>query len=183
MARMFRQMKPNDRPLPLPKQAALSGPFAEDAKRIINPEILLSKPTDPFYKAEIGKDLIKWRHQARLLKFCPAVELDLDPASWDASNLSQLQKFIAITPPVNRCLCSKGPMKLPEDHWPECPYGEEYRINQFERQQKKMFQARVASVTQNLVHALTPEVIHALGDAEIKYIHELFEREKKRRGF
>ena len=87
MASMFRQRKPNERPLPLPKQANLSGPYADDAKRLINVEVLLSKPADPFLISEIGKNLVKWRCQARLLKFCPPEELALDPASWNASNL------------------------------------------------------------------------------------------------
>ncbi len=120
-------MKPTDHTLPLPKQDALSSPFGENTKRLINPEIFLSNPTDRFYKAEIGKDLMKWRHQARLLKFCAELELDLDPASWDSSNLYQHQNFIGSTAPVNRCLYSMGPIKLPEDHWPESPNGDEAR--------------------------------------------------------
>ncbi len=59
MASMFRQRKPNERPLPLPKQANLSGTYADDAKRLINSEILLSKPADPFYISEIGRNLEK----------------------------------------------------------------------------------------------------------------------------
>ena len=181
MASMFRQMKPTDRPLPLPKQSNIIGPYADDARRLINSELLLSKPTDLFVKSEIGKDLMKWRRQARLLKFCPPVELDLDPTSWDASNLYQLQRFIANTAPINRCQCSKGPLTQVEDHWPECPYGEEHRLMQYERQQKKVQEARVAAVTHNLNHVLSKDVMLALGDAEVLYIHALFEREKLRR--
>jgi len=181
MASMFRQMKPSDRRLPLPKQSALTGPYADDARRLINSENLLSKPTDPFVKSEIGKEVIKWRHQARLLKFCPPEEFDLEPASWDASNLYQLQKYITNTAPINRCQCSKGPLKQVEDHWPECPYGEEDRLLKYERQQKKMQEVRVAAVTHNLLHVLTKDVMEALGNAEVQYIHALFEREKLRR--
>ena len=182
MASVFRQRKPNERPLPLPKLSNLSGPYAEDAKRLINVELLLSKTTDPFYKSEITKSLMKWRRQARLLKFSPPEELDMDPASWDASNLYQLQKYISITPTANRCKCSKGPLQHAEDHWPECPFGEEARILDFERQQKKVQEIKLGSVTHNLVHVLTSDVMTALGEAEIKYIHALFEREMKRRG-
>ena len=181
MASIFRQMKPTDRPLPLPKQSTLSGPYADDARMLINSQVLLSKSTDPFIMSEIEKDLIKWRHQARLLKFSPPAESDLNPASWDASNLYQLQKFITNTAPINRCQCTKGPLKQVEDHWPECPYGEEHRLLQYERQQKKVQQARVASVTNNLLHVLTIDVLEALGDVELQYIYALFEREKKRR--
>ena len=110
---MFIQRKPNERPLPLPKHANLSGPYVDDAKRLINVEVLLSKPTDTFLILEIGRNLVKWRRQARLLKFCPPEELDLDPASWNASNLYQLQKYISTTPPVNRCQCSNGTVKQP----------------------------------------------------------------------
>ena len=116
MASVFRQRKPNERPLPLPKQANLSGPYAEDAKRLINVKVLLSKTTDPFSKSEIERNLLKWRGQARLLKFSPPEELDLDPASWDASSLYQLQKYISSTPPANRCQCSKGPLQHLEEH-------------------------------------------------------------------
>ena len=182
MASMFRQRNPNERPLPLPKQANLSGPYADDAKRLINVEVLLSKPSDPFLISEIGKNLVKWRRQARLLKFCPPEELDLDPASWNASNLYQLQKYISNTPTANRCQCSNGPLKQPEDHWPECPFGQEFRILQFEQQQKKAQEVRIAALTHNLVHVLTADVMDALGGPEIKYIHALFERELKRRG-
>ena len=179
---MFRQRKPNERPLPLPKQAKLSGPYADDAKRLINVEVLLSKPADHFYILEIGRNLVKWRRQARLLKFCPTEELDLDPASWDGSNLYQLQRFISTTPPANRCQCSNGQLKQPEDHWPECPFGQEFRILQFEEQHKKAQEVRIAALTHNLVHVLTADVMEALGAAEIQYIHALFEREKNRRG-
>ena len=55
MACMFHQRKPNERPLPLPKQATLIGPYADDAKRLINVEVLLSKPADPFLILEIGR--------------------------------------------------------------------------------------------------------------------------------
>ena len=72
-------------------------------------------------------------------------------------------------------------MKQVEDHWPECPYGEEHRLMQYERQQKKVQEARVAAVTHNIIHVLSKDVMLALGDAEILYIHALFEREKLRR--
>ncbi len=53
---------------------------------------------------------------------------------------------------------------------------------EFERQQKKVQEIKLAAVTHNLVHVLTADVMEALGEAEIKYIHALFEREMKRRG-
>ena len=96
----------------------MNGPYAQDALNQIEIHNLL-RATLTGNQAEyyaIESELNSWRRMADNLGIAKGE---------DRYRLRMLQEYIAITPPNVRCPCKRGIcLRVPDDHWLECPVGE-----------------------------------------------------------